>query len=73
VADTTAISPLGKYLIKLLGPPSVRVDDVIAWRNPVFTGYQAPPAQRPAPAHKPAHKARTHRTKRHRAAPHHHR
>jgi hypothetical protein len=65
VADAKVSSPLGKYLTKLLGPPSLRVDDVIAWRNPVFTGYQAPPGLRPAPRHTPAHKARPHHGKSH--------
>jgi hypothetical protein len=53
VVDATESSPLGKYLVKLLGAPSLRVDDLIAWRNPVFTGYQAPPGRRPAPRHSP--------------------
>jgi hypothetical protein len=43
VADAKASSPLGKFLIKLLGPPSLGVGDLIAWRHPVLTGYQAPP------------------------------
>jgi hypothetical protein len=42
VAYASVSSPLGKNLVQLLGPPSVRVDDLIAWRNPVVTGYQAP-------------------------------
>jgi len=49
VADAKASSALGKYLAKLLGPPTVLEADLIAWRNPVFTGYQAPPGRRPAP------------------------
>jgi hypothetical protein len=73
IADAKASSPLGKYLTKLLGPPSLGVDDVIAWRNPVFAGYQAPPGLRPAPRHTPAHRARPHHSKRHHAASHHHR
>ena len=41
VADAKASSPLGQYLVNLLGPPSVRVDDLIGWRNPVLTGLPA--------------------------------
>jgi hypothetical protein len=48
VADATVNSALGKYLVQLLGPPSVQVDDLIGWRDPVLTGYQAPPGLRPA-------------------------
>lgn len=47
VADASAISPLGEYLTQLLGPPSMQVDDLTAWRNPVFTGYQALPGPQP--------------------------
>jgi hypothetical protein len=32
VADATASSPLGEYLAKILGPPSVQVDGLIGWR-----------------------------------------
>ncbi len=32
VADARVSSPLGQYLATLLGPPSVRVDDLIGWR-----------------------------------------
>jgi hypothetical protein len=49
VADARVSSALGKYLVQLLGPPSVRVDDLTGWRDPVVTGYQAPPGQGPAP------------------------
>jgi hypothetical protein len=77
VADAKVSSPLGKFLTTLLGPPSLRVDDVIAWRNPVFTGYQAPPGQASAPSHKPARAAsraaRPHHSAPHRTATHHHR
>jgi hypothetical protein len=38
VADTKVSSALGKYLVKLLGAPSVLEGDLIAWRHPVFTG-----------------------------------
>jgi hypothetical protein len=37
VADAKVSSPLGIYLVQLLGPPSVQVDDLIAWRNPDLT------------------------------------
>jgi hypothetical protein len=33
VAVTGARSPLGRYLIKLLGPPAIRSGDVLAWRS----------------------------------------
>jgi hypothetical protein len=49
VADAKVSSPLGKYLVKLLGPPSVQVADLIAWQNPVFTGARVLPGQEPAP------------------------
>ncbi len=49
VADAKITSALGKYLVKLLGPPSVREAGLIAWLNPVFTGYQAPSGQGAAP------------------------
>jgi hypothetical protein len=49
IADAKITSALGKYLVKLLGPPSVREADLIAWLNPVLTGYQAPPGQGTAP------------------------
>jgi hypothetical protein len=32
VADATVSSPLGEYLAKLLGPPTVTVDSLIGWR-----------------------------------------
>ena len=32
VADASATSPLGAYLIKLLGPPTVTVDGLTGWR-----------------------------------------
>jgi hypothetical protein len=32
VADATATSPLGEYLTKLLGPPTVAVDGLTGWR-----------------------------------------
>ena len=76
VADAQLSSPLGKYLVKLLGPPSLRLDDLIAWRYPVFTGYQAPPGLQPAPRHRPAHAtshaARRHHRAHHHVTPHHH-
>ena len=49
IADAKITSALGKYLVKLFGAPSVLKADLIAWRNPVLTGYQAPPGQGPAP------------------------
>jgi hypothetical protein len=49
VANARISSALGKYLVKLLGPPTVQVADLIAWKNPVFTGTGAPPGQEPAP------------------------
>jgi len=77
VADAKVSSPLGEFLTKLLGPPSLRVDGLIAWRNPIFTGYQAPPGHRPAPRHRAAHAAshpaRRHHSRPHHTAPHHHR
>jgi hypothetical protein len=45
IADAKVSSALGKYLVQLLGPPSIRVDDLTAWRDPVVTGYQAPGGQ----------------------------
>jgi hypothetical protein len=45
VADATASSPLGEYLRKLLGRPTVRVDGLIGWR---VTRPLADPASRPA-------------------------
>jgi hypothetical protein len=39
VADATATSPLGLYLTRLLGPPTVSVDDVIGWQ---LTGISWP-------------------------------
>jgi hypothetical protein len=33
VAVTAAASPLGRYLIRLLGPPAIRSGDVLAWRS----------------------------------------
>ncbi|HUC26396.1 MAG TPA: hypothetical protein VMA73_27145 [Streptosporangiaceae bacterium] len=39
VADTPASSPLGEYLTKLLGPPTVTVDGLIGWR---ITALPAP-------------------------------
>jgi hypothetical protein len=33
VAVTGAASPLGRYLIRLLGPPAIRSGDVLAWRS----------------------------------------
>ncbi len=32
VADATVSSPLGEFLAKVLGPPTVTVDDLIGWR-----------------------------------------
>ncbi len=32
VADATVTSPLGEFLAKVLGPPTVTVDDLIGWR-----------------------------------------
>jgi hypothetical protein len=75
VADAKASSPLGRYLIMLLGPPPLRVDGLIAWRNPVLTGYQAPPGLRSAPRHTPApaasHAARPHHSSPRHRTPHH--
>ncbi|MGO8956973.1 MAG: hypothetical protein ACLQFR_06350 [Streptosporangiaceae bacterium] len=34
VAVTAQRSTLGRYLVRLLGPPSVRVGSVVAWREP---------------------------------------
>jgi hypothetical protein len=43
VADAKANSPLGRYLAQLLGPPTIRVDGLIAWRVGAVTGPPQPP------------------------------
>jgi len=32
VADATAASPLGRFLIRVFGPPTTRIGDVLGWR-----------------------------------------
>jgi hypothetical protein len=44
VADAKASSPLGRYLAQLLGPPTIRVDGLIAWRVGAVTGQPQPPS-----------------------------
>ncbi len=41
VADATVSSPLGEYLAKILGPPTVTVDGLIGWRHPLAVRYAA--------------------------------
>jgi hypothetical protein len=46
IADAMPSSPLGLYLTQVLGPPSILVDDLIAWRLSV-----EPPAAVVPPQH----------------------
>jgi len=56
VADATATSPLGEYLTKVLGPPTVTVDALICWRITALPALQ--PDTGLAAAH-PRHVGRT--------------
>jgi len=47
VADATLSSPLGEYLVKVLGPATVSVDGLIGWQLPASSW---PPANGELPA-----------------------